>query len=118
QGEMDKALFTIVSFETNKAELLKDGDRYKNLNRVNWDGNTTLTDPDHTTGTPDNFEFRDATRKKVVAYEYWGYYDIDGDGTLKPIVATWIGDVMIRMEENPFPDGKLPFVVIPYLPVK
>jgi hypothetical protein len=25
---------------------------------------------------------------------------------------------MIRMELNPFPDGKLPFVVVPYLPVK
>src|SRR5690606_17677020 len=39
------------------------------------------------------------------------------DGTLKPIVATWIGDTLIRMEENPFPDQKLPFVAIPYLPV-
>ena len=25
---------------------------------------------------------------------------------------------MIRMEENPFPDGKIPFVLVPYLPVK
>lgn len=117
-GELKKALFVVVSFETNKADLLKEGDRYQNLDEVNWEGNTTLTQPDHETGTPDTFEFKDLSRKKVVAYEYWGFYDIDGDGSLKSIVATWIGDVLIRMEENPFPDGKLPFVVVPYLPKK
>lgn len=116
EGDLDKALFVIVSFETNKAELAKYGDRYKNLDAVNWEGNTPLADPDHETDTPDDFQFRDSTRKKVVAYEYWGYYDIDGDGKLESIVATWIGDTLIRMEKNPFPDEKLPFVVVPYLP--
>ena len=32
------------------------------------------------------------------------------------IVATWVGDVLIRMEENPFPDGNPPFVVFNYIP--
>lgn len=118
QGELEKALFVIVSFETNKAELLKDGDRYKNLDKVNWEGNSPMTSPDHVTSTPDTFSFKDSARKKVVAYEYWGFYDVDGNGELKPIVATWIGDTIIRMEANPFPDEKLPFVMIPYLPVK
>lgn len=116
EGDLDKALFVIVSFETNKAELAKYGDRYKNLDAVNWEGNTPLADPDHETDTPDDFQFRDSSRKKVVAYEYWGYYDIEGNGKLEPIVATWIGDTLIRMEKNPFPDEKLPFVVVPYLP--
>lgn len=115
-GDLDKALFVIVSFETNKAELAKYGDRYKNLDAVNWEGNTPLADPDHETNTPDDFQFRDSARKKVVAYEYWGYYDIDGDGKLESIVATWIGDTIIRMERNPFPDEKPPFVVVSYLP--
>ena len=117
-GELSKALFVIVSFETNKAELYKEGDRYQNLDVVNWEGNAPIVTPDHETGTPDDFSFKDDTRKKVVAYEYWGFYDIEGNGVLEPIVATWIGDTLIRMEKNPFPDGKLPFVVIPYLPVK
>jgi len=117
-GDVDKALFAVVSFETNKAELKKYPKRYKNLDRVNWEGNSPLSQPDHETSTPDTFQFNDPTRKKVVAYEYWGYYDIEGNGTLKPIVCTWIGDVVIRMEENPFPDQKLPFVLVPYLPVK
>jgi hypothetical protein len=53
-----------------------------------------------------------------VAYEYWGFCDIHGDGRLQPIVATWIGASIIRMELNPYPDQKLPFVVVPYLPRK
>lgn len=118
QGDLDKALFVVVSFETNRAELLKDGDRYKNLDIVNWSSNSPITNPDHATSTPNTFEFRDSARKKVVAYEYWGFYDIQGNGELVPIVCTWIGDTIIRMEENPFPDKKLPFVMMSYLPVK
>ena len=117
-GDFSKALFAVVSFETNHADLAKYPNRYKNLDKVNWEGNTTITDSDHASSTPDDFQFTDKNRKKVVAYEYWGSHDINGDGSLVPIVATWIGDVMIRMEENPFPDQQLPFVLVPYLPVK
>jgi len=100
-GDLDKALFVIYSFETNYADLIKQGKRYKNLDKVNWDSNAPITNPEHETNTPDTFQFNDKSRKKVVAYEYWGFYDIHDDGTLVPIVATWIGDVLIRMEENP-----------------
>lgn len=116
-GDYEKAGFVIVSYETSKAELKKDG-RFKNLDAVNWSGNTVLASPDHATSTPNDYQIRDDLRRKVVAHEYWGMWDIDGDENLKPMCATWIGDVLVRMEENPFPDGKPPFVVVPYLPVK
>ena len=115
-GDLDKALFIIKSFETNQAECKKAG-IYKNLDKVNWAGNNPNSDGDHYTSADENFN-EDLIRKKVVAYEYWGFYDINGTGSLVPIVATWIGSVMIRMEENPFPDGKLPFVITQYLPVR
>lgn len=115
-GDLDKALFIIKSFETNQAECKKAG-IYKNLDKVNWAGNNPNSDGDHYTSADENFN-EDLIRKKVVAYEYWGFYDINGTGLLTPIVATWIGSVMIRMEENPFPDGKLPFVIVQYLPVR
>lgn len=118
QGDIRKALFIVESFETNKAELMKEGKRYKNLNRVNWEGNTPITQPDHETTTPMDVQFKDSIRKKVVAYEYWGFYDIAGDGVLVPIVATWIGDTIIRLELNPYPDEGLPYILVPYLPVK
>ena len=116
-GDLEKSGFMVLGFETSKAELIKDG-RYKNLNTVNWAGNVVLNQPDHMTTTPGDFNFKDDLRKRIVAYEYWGYYDVEGNDELIPIVATWIGDVMIRMEENPFPDEKPPFVIVPYLPVK
>ena len=47
-----------------------------------------------------------------MAYEYWGYWDINNDGIVKPFVATWVGDVMIRLEENPYPDKQLPYVLV------
>lgn len=118
QGDLDKALFVIVSFETNKAELMKEKDKYKNLDKVDWEGATPAGESDFSTNTPESFNFTDKARKKVVAYEYWGFYDIHKNNKLVPIVATWIGDVLIRMDENPFPDQKLPFVVTTYLPVK
>lgn len=117
EGDLNKAGFVVISFETSKAELIKDG-RYKNLNAVNWSGATVLGTPDHTTNTDSSFNFKDDLRKKIVAYEYWGLQPVDGTDELKPILATWVGNVMIRMEENPFPDEKPPFVLVPYLPVK
>lgn len=116
-GDISKARFIIMSFETSKAELLKDK-RYKNLNAVAFESAGILSAPDHETSTPNTFQFKDDLRKRIVAYEYWGLWDIDGSETLVPIVATWVGNTIVRMEENPFPDGKHPFVIVPYLPLK
>ena len=115
EGDIAKAGFAILSWETSKAELAKDG-RYKNLDKVNWSSNTPLSQPDHASTSDETIQHNDDLRRRVVAYEYWGWYDVNGDELLVPIVATWIGDVMIRMEENPFPDKALPIVIIPYMP--
>ncbi|UCR75499.1 portal protein [Alcaligenes phage vB_Af_QDWS595] len=117
QGKLEKARFVIVSFETSQIDLKNDR-RYKNLDQVDWENASPINEPGHYTQTPSDFQLADAMMKRVVAYEYWGYYDIHGTGQLVPIVATWIGNVLIRMQESPFSDGKLPFVVITYMPVK
>ena len=117
EGDITKAGFFVASFLTSKAEMQADG-RYKNLQYVNWSSNSPLNTPDHVTASMDSMaQFNDDLRKKVVAYEYWGFYDVAGNGELTPIVATWIGSTMVRMEENPFPDKKLPLVLVPYMPV-
>lgn len=117
-GDVTKASFIGYSFETSLSILQKDK-RYKNLDKINIDGASVLSQPDH---SPDdkgaNFNFSDKARKRFVAQEYWGWKDVDGDGRLKPVLITWVGDVPIRMEENPFPDRALPFVVEQYLPVR
>lgn len=120
EGDIDNAQFIIDIFLTDLSTLKKDS-RYSNLDLIseNQFNGASLDDYqyyDTEYKTDPNFKFQDKPRKKLVAYEYWGYWDINGDGIVKPIVATWIGDVMIRLEENPYPDKKLPFVVVQYLP--
>jgi hypothetical protein len=116
-GDMKKARFALYSFESSLSELEKDG-KYKNLKTINIEGNSILGTPDHVSSGDQTFNFTDKPRKKFVVYEYWGYWDIDGTGLVKPIVASWVGNTLIRMEENPFPDKQLPFVVVQYLPVR
>ena len=117
-GDLEKAGFIIFSFETNLSELEKDK-RYKNLKSINIENNTILGEPDHSGSADDTaFNFTDKPRKKFVAYEYWGFWDINNTGIVEPIVCTWVGSTMIRLERNPFPDGKLPFVSVQYLPVR
>jgi hypothetical protein len=116
-GDYEKARFAIKSFESSLSELKAEGRKYKNLDQINIGANSILGTPDHASpNSTHSFNFNDKPRKKFVVYEYWGYWDIDGDGLVKPIVAAWVGDTLIRMEENPYPDKSLPFVVVQYLP--
>lgn len=115
-GDLDKAAFVVYSFESSVAKLKKDG-KYKNLDAIQTNQSSPLSQPDHTSSATDtNFNFKDKARQILVVHEYWGYWDIEGNGTLKPIVAAWVGNTLIRMEENPFPDKKHPFVAVAYLP--
>ena len=118
-GDLDKANFVIYGFVTSLSELKKDG-RYKNLKELEEAtiNNETMVVSKNAAEDIGGFRFSDKPREKIKAYEYWGFWDINGDGLLAPIVATWVGDVLIRMEENPFPDQKVPFVVVPYLPLR
>lgn len=119
EGDINNAQFIIDKFLTDLSTLKKDS-RYKNLELIEEKEYATsyndYTYYDSEYKHDPNFNFNDKPRKKLVAYEYWGYWDINNDGIVKPIVATWVGDTMIRLEENPYPDNKLPFVVVQYLP--
>ena len=115
-GNLDKAQFIIYSFETTYAELKRDA-RYKNLEHLLIESSSAQNDPFHSyQEDAQTMQFADKARKKIVVYEYWGYWDTDDNGTVRPIVAAWVGNTLIRMEENPFPDGKPPFVSMTYLP--
>ena len=126
-GVVADALFAIHEYDTSYAEL------YRNEYQVDEEGNESGFyhniahvlpddgDPDYDaykSQESNNFEFLDKPRKRMRAYEYWGYWDIHGDGSLVSIVATWIGNTMIRLEENPYPHGRIPFSVATYMPVK
>lgn len=108
--DMDKCQFVIYRFETDMSTLRQDG-RYKNLEKLrSQDGNDVDFDGEDET----NFMFEDDPRKKLVVYEYWGNYDMDEDGITEPIVCSWVGDTIIRLGTNPYPDKKPPFIVVPF----
>ena len=123
EGDLDKAQFIIAPFETSYSELKKDS-TYSNLDQIFEEDGTvvkgTLDDESFykTLTNQTGFEFKDKARKKLTAYEYYGYWDIDGKGITKPIRATWVGNTMIKLEELPYPDKKLPFVAVQFMPVR
>ncbi len=118
EGDLSKAQYVIHSFEASLSELKKDG-RYKNLDFIQ-EANLGNNAPDHVyaAGNNSSITFKDKPRQKKTVYEYWGFRDIDGSGLVEPIVASWVDSVLIRLDKNPFPDQKVPFVIIPYLPIK
>lgn len=118
-GEIENARFVIHTFETSLAELRKEPNKYKNLDHINLEESSILaSSDDEISKDKTNFTFQDESRKRIIAKEYWGYWDINNTGTVEPFVATWVGDTIIRMEKNPFPDKRPPFVAIQYLPVR
>lgn len=119
EGEWEDAQFMIHTYESTKSELKK-RKIYKNLDEVNWGANQIKAqtgDPDHETTTPIPDGRMNSDKAKVLVYEYWGLWDVHGDGEMIPIVCTFIGDTMIQLTENPFPDRKPPFVIVPYMPI-
>lgn len=115
QDNMDNCQFVIYRYETDMTTLKRAG-VYKNLDKVSH----TLRDSEYISKTRDDegydssFEFSDIARKKVVVHEYWGNYDIDGDGEAEAIVCSWVNDVIIQLRDNPFPDKQPPFIVVPF----
>lgn len=116
KGIVKNANFIIYKYETNLSDLKK-ADRYTNLDKITLEKNAIQHDPDQSGQTDTtSFNFHDDPRKKIYAYEYWGFWDIADTGKTEPFVATWVGDTLIQMDESPFPDEGLPFISVQYLP--
>ena len=109
--DMDKCQFIIHRYESDLSTLKADG-RYKNLDKI--DTNSGGYDPDFDAQDKTEFKFEDKARKKVLVYEYWGNYDVNNDGITEQIICAWVGDTIIRLEDNPYPDKKPPFIVVPF----
>jgi len=119
EGDPMESQYMIHTYESTKSQLMKRRS-YKNLDKVNWQANaikSKLGDMDHKSTTPMADARFNSDKVKVLVYEYWGLFDIWDTGEMVPIVVTFIGDTIIQMEENPFPDRRPPFVIIPYMPI-
>jgi len=114
KGDVEKATFVVEEYESSIAELKSIGG-YKNLDKIVFEEDETEAESEAKEKT--TFTFKDKPRKRILIREMWLDWDINGDETTKPIVATWAGNVLIRLEENPYPDKKHPYIVTQYLPV-
>lgn len=126
EGDLSKAGFVAYEYDTSWAELaadeyqeFEDGSTrgfYKNIEiALASDGDVAYDE--HKPDAYNDFKYSDKARKKVKAVEYWGYWDIQGNGKLVAIVAEWVNGVMVRLEENPYPHKRIPFSMAVYMPV-
>lgn len=116
EGDIKKAQFVVMSYDSNLSKLRSHGS-YKNLDKIQLTENAPLAQADHDpAGGYSGFQFLDDPRKLLVVHEYYGMWDIDGTGIVKPIIVAWVGLTCIRMEELPFSDGTLPFEIVQYMP--
>jgi hypothetical protein len=112
EGDPDKARFMIHRYESDLSTLRK-AKKYKNLKKLAMEvAGISTADPDFDPTDDTEFTFEDQPRKKLLVYEYWGFYDVNNDGIAEPIVCTWVGDTIIQLEGNPFPDQQIPFLIL------
>lgn len=62
-------------------------------------------------GYKEGFNTLDSSRKKISVIEYYGYYDLNGDGIAEPIFASWSknGKINLILEESSMPHNPIPF---------
>jgi len=110
ENNIENAQFVIYKYKSNITKLKKEG-LYKNLDKINLKGGG---DPDYDEVIYDSkdtdFKFSDKAREEVEVVEYWGNFDIKNKGTAIPMVCAWIDNTVIRLDENPYPGGEVPFV--------
>jgi len=110
EGLIENSQFIIHRYESDLSSLRK-MKKYKNLEKLQ---HTLLgvNDGDYNSQDETQFKFQDKPRKKLVVYEYWGNYDVDNTGIAEPIVCTWVNDIIIQLESNPYPIQELPFLIL------
>ena len=141
EGDITKAAFLIEEYPVSLSDLKKEEFKEREIEEETTDeaGNKVVTKRKESTGIYKNLDMLDGeeefqysehhgqtaqssklegkARKKLKAYDYWGFWDINDDGNVVPIVATWVGKVLVRLEENPFSHRKIPYVLAQYMPV-
>lgn len=145
KGNLDKAKYVFYTFESTLAELRKNEEElgYKNLKKLEKSVKKFLTaisqqekeeqkkfnavlgvspiesfNNEEIGSTDEKIDEMVIAQTPLLLKEYWGEWDINDDGILVPIKALYCGDVMIKLEVNPFPDGKHPFVAVAYNPIR
>ena len=93
-------------------DLIPDGDVSDTFN-TNDDSRDTYAKDSNSSET---VEVHDKAMKFIVLHEYYGQYDIDGDGYLEECIITMAnGSTIIRADYNPYPGSSPSCVTHPSL---
>ena len=114
KGNISKARYVLHRFESTLSELKQDG-RYSNLNKLTVGDLETIPEDYNRLSSLETLASNGISHipnKTLIVNEYWGYYDIDGDGISEPVIVSWVNNTILRMEENPYPLQELPFVLV------
>ena len=111
EGDLDKAQFIIHRYESD-ISTLRQAQKYKNLDKLAKNLGRDGEEGDYQEEDDSEFRFLDDPRKKIIVYEYWGNFDVNNDGIAEPIVCTWVNDIILQLESNPYPEQDLPFLVL------
>ena len=112
KGDIDEAKYVIIKYYTSIIELEEKGG-FSNLDLLEPGKTISFGSSQVITNAFDNKK-----RNDIEIMEYWGYWDLEDTGTLTPIVVTFAQGKILKIVESPYPDGKLPFVLVHYLPVR
>jgi len=115
-NEQDDIQFVIHRREVRLSDLKRKEHIYKNLDKVeenSRDGNSNYSYAatyDQNLNPNNNVNI-EGKKEKLYMYEYWGNIEDPETGEVKPMVCCWIGDVIIRLDDNPYNDQKIPYIV-------
>lgn len=120
-ANIEEAEYVIETRDVTMSSLRKEG-IYKDLDKL--DGGSLTRDDSSTEDTRNGAgddrgydpeeEYADKSLKKVTLYEYWGNLDLEGEGEAEPVVIAWVGNTIIRSEENPYPNKDKPYSATPF----
>lgn len=101
KSDFNKCRYVVHSMDVCLADL-KEAGIYQNLDKVE----------SYVSAKESNNRSKqaDSSRKNFEMFEYWGYWDINNDGVLTPIVAAWVDSILIQLDISPYSSGKLPFI--------
>lgn len=129
-GDLKNANFLIEMYEVSYSILKQNESRYFNLDKLakQLEDTTISYEPEmrdiyrdteyaQEQSISNRSYISDKNKNKLMMYEYWGYVDIDGDGKITPIVASWVNDTIVRLEVNPYPHGSIPYCISNYEPL-
>ena len=110
---IDKLKFVIYRRKVSISDILTNPEWFgkHNLSSLNplMAGGDTTYDAPNMNGRDDNYDPGQRAMDEIELFEYYGEYDVDGNGITRPVVAVWSQNKLLNAFDSPYPDFSIPF---------